>query len=74
MRTDDTSFAAEFLPTLKSYIEGAYGKSAYTKPRVGKKQENGQEGHECLRVTDPSITPEILIIWMRIPLLREYTN
>lgn len=59
MRTDDTSFAAEFLPTLKSYIEGAYGKTAYTKPRVGKKQENGQEGHECLRVTDPAITPDI---------------
>lgn len=58
-RTDDTSFAAEFLPTLKSYIETTYGKSAYTKPRVGKKQENGQEGHECLRVTDPSITPEV---------------
>lgn len=58
-RTDDTSFAAEFLLTLKSYIEGVYGKTAYTKPRVGKKQENGQEGHECLRVTDPSITPEI---------------
>lgn len=59
MRTDDTSFAAEFLPTLKGYIEGTYGKTAYTKPRVGKKQENSQEGHECLRVTDPSITPDI---------------
>ena len=59
MRTDDTSFADEFIPTLKSYIEGTYGKSTYTKPRVGKKQENGQEGHECLRITDPSITPEV---------------
>ena len=58
MRTDDTSFADEFIPTLKSYIEGTYGKSAYTKPRVGKKQENGQEGHECLRITDPSLTPD----------------
>lgn len=58
MRTDDTSFAAEFIPILKSYIEGAYGKATYTKPRAGKKQENGQEGHECLRVTDPSLTPE----------------
>ena len=59
MRTDDTTFAAEFLPTLKGYIEGTYGKTAYTKPRVGKKQENGQEGHECLRVTDPAITPDV---------------
>ena len=61
MRTDDTSFAAEFLPILKSYIEGTYGKSTYTKPRVGKKQENGQEGHECLRVTDPAITPDVYV-------------
>ena len=58
MRTDDTSFADEFIPTLKSYIENTYGKTAYTKPRVGKKQENSQEGHECLRVTDPSLTPD----------------
>ena len=58
MRTDDTTFAAEFLPTLQSYIESAYGKKAWTKPRVGKKQDNAQEGHECLRVTDPTMTPE----------------
>lgn len=58
MRTDDTTFAAEFLPTLQSFIESAYGKKSWTKPRVGKKQDNAQEGHECLRVTDPSLTPE----------------
>ena len=58
MRTDDTAFAAEFIPILQSYIENAYGKKAWTKPRVGKKQENAQEGHECLRVTDPSLTPD----------------
>ena len=58
MRTDDTAFAAEFIPILQSYIEGVYGKKAWTKPRVGKKQENAQEGHECLRVTDPSLTPD----------------
>ncbi len=57
-RTDDTAFAAEFIPTLQSFIEAKYGKSAWTKPRVGKKQENAQEGHECLRVTDPTLTPE----------------
>ena len=57
-RTDDTAFAAEFIPILQNYIEGAYGKKAWTKPRVGKKQENAQEGHECLRVTDPSLTPD----------------
>ena len=58
MRTDDTAFAAEFIPILQSYIEGVYGKKAWTKPRIGKKQENAQEGHECLRVTDPSLTPD----------------
>lgn len=57
-RTDDTAFAAEFVPILQSYIESTYGKTAWTKPRVGKKQENAQEGHECLRVTDPSLTPD----------------
>lgn len=57
-RTDDTAFAAEFIPILQSYIESTYGKKAWTKPRIGKKQENAQEGHECLRVTDPSLTPD----------------
>ena len=57
-RTDDTAFAAEFIPILQSYIEGVYGKKAWTKPRIGKKQENAQEGHECLRITDPSLTPD----------------
>ena len=57
-RTDDTAFAAEFIPILQSYIESTYGKKAWTKPRVGKKQENAQEGHECLRITDPSLTPD----------------
>jgi len=58
MRTDDTVFAEEFVPVLKSYIENTYGKKAWTQPRVGKKQENAQEGHECLRVTDPTLTPD----------------
>ena len=58
MRTDDTAFAAEFIPVLQNYIESAFGKKAWTKPRVGKKQENAQEGHECLRVTDPTLTPD----------------
>jgi len=59
MRTDDTEFAAEFIPVLQSFIESTYGKKAWTKPRVGKKQEGAQEGHECLRVTDPTLTPEL---------------
>lgn len=58
IRSDDTTIAPEFIPILQSYIESVYGKKAWTKPRVGKKQENAQEGHECLRVTDPSLTPD----------------
>ena len=58
IRSDDTTIAPEFIPTLQTYIESTYGKKAWTKPRVGKKQENAQEGHECLRVVDPSLTPE----------------
>ena len=46
------------FPVLKSYINSTYGSKAWTTPRVGKKQENAQEGHECLRVTDPSIDPD----------------
>lgn len=59
MRTDSTAIAAEFVPVLQSFIEDTYGTKAFTKPRQGKKQENSQEGHECLRVTDPSLTPEL---------------
>jgi len=58
MRTDDTEFAPEFIPILQNYIETTYGKKAWTKPRVGKKQETAQAGHECLRITDPAVTPE----------------
>ena len=58
IRSDDTTIAPEFIPTLQSYIESTYGKKAWTQPRVGKKQENAQEGHECLRITDPSLTPD----------------
>ena len=57
-RTDDQTLAEEFIPELKSYIENNYGKSAYTKPRVGKKGDNAQEGHEAIRVTNLLVTPE----------------
>lgn len=58
IRSDDTTIAPEFIPTLQAYIENTYGKKAWTKPRIGKKQENAQEGHECLRITEPSLTPD----------------
>ena len=58
-RSDDQTLAAEFIPELKSYIEDNFGKSAYTKPRAGKKGDNAQEGHEAIRVTDLTVTPDI---------------
>lgn len=60
MRTDDTNMSPEFLLELKSYIEATYGKVSYRGLRA--KKSNGaitQNGHECLRVTDPALTPEL---------------
>lgn len=56
-RSDSTEFAPEFITILKSYVEETFGN--FTAPRVGKKSENDQNGHECIRVTDPTLTPEL---------------
>ena len=59
-RTDDTDMSPEFLTELKSYVEAAYGKAGYKGLRA--KKATGaitQNGHECLRITDPSLTPEV---------------
>lgn len=60
IRTDDTEISPEFIPTIQSYVRETYGENAYVGSRKTTKQENSQEGHECLRVTDPSMTPEKL--------------
>lgn len=61
MRTDDTDMSPEFLAELKAYIETAYGKASYKGPRAKKTTGNlTQNGHECLRITDPTLTPEKL--------------
>ena len=60
MRTDSTEIAEEFIPERQAFIENTYGKTQYVGPRKAKKQETDQNGHEALRVTDPSITPETL--------------
>lgn len=57
IRTDDTSCSPEFLPILKNYIIKNFGEDYYTKIKKGKKSENTQEGHECLRVIDLEMTP-----------------
>ena len=60
MRTDSTEFAPEFIPELKAFIETTYGSTKYVGPRKGKKKETDQDGHEALRITDPTMTPEKL--------------
>lgn len=58
MRTDSTEFTPEFIPLLESFITQTYGKTMYTGPRKGKKKVTDQDGHEALRVVDPTLTPE----------------
>ena len=58
MRTDSTVISKEFIPILKEYVEENYGQ--YVAPRQAKKSANEQDGHEALRVVDPSMTPEKL--------------
>jgi DNA topoisomerase-1 len=60
MRTDSTELAPEFLPELKNFIENTYGTNKYTSPRKTKQKETDQNGHEALRITDPTMTPEKL--------------
>ena len=57
MRTDDTEFSPEFINILKPYVLKEY--KEYVEPRKGKKTGGEQCGHECLRVTDPAMTPEM---------------
>lgn len=60
LRTDSTDMSPEFLEELKTYIEATYGKTSYKGLRA--KKATGvitQNGHECLRITDPTLTPDI---------------
>ena len=69
IRTDATDMSPEFLPILKDYIESTYGKGTFNTPKVGKKDDNAQDGHECLRCTDPTMTPEKLAKYIKNDLL-----
>lgn len=69
MRTDDTEYSPEFIPELKSFIEATFGPEAYTTPRKGKKSGGEQNGHEALRVVDPTMTPEKLAEHLKNDLL-----
>ena len=58
-RTDSTEIAPEFIHELKAFIVNTYGTSKYVGPRKSKQKSTDQNGHEALRVTDPSVTPDI---------------
>ena len=58
IRTDSTELAPEFIPELKNYITSTFGSDKYSSPRKGKSKSTDQNGHEALRVTDPTMTPE----------------
>lgn len=60
LRTDSTELAPEFIPELKDFIENNYGSEKYKGPRKAKQKDTDQNGHEALRVTDPTMTPEKL--------------
>ena len=60
LRTDSPVISEEFVPLIKDYILKNYGKEYYQGVRETKKKENAQEGHECFRILDLSMTPEKL--------------
>ena len=64
LRTDDTSMDPEFKDTLKNYIISTYGKQYLkddtVKKKKTKKKELTQDAHECFRVVDLNITPDVL--------------
>lgn len=55
-RTDDTTFSPEFIEVLKPYVLNNY--KQYVEARKAKNSEATQAGHECLRITNPELTPE----------------
>ena len=69
MRTDATNFAPEFLPELEAYINSKFGSNTFKPPKPAPTSKNAQEGHEALRVVDPSLTPSILEKYIKNDLL-----
>ena len=61
LRTDSTEMDPEFKETLKTFIKENYGKEYLSgDTKKVKKSKNAQDGHECFRVIDLTMTPERL--------------
>ena len=65
IRTDDASYAPEFLPVLEEFVKKTYGKDYYAPVKFGKKGENSQEGHEGIRCIDLEMTPDKLRTYIK---------
>lgn len=59
-RTDSMIMSEDFKNSVKLYVEEFYGKDLYVGQKKVKNSENAQEGHECLRCVDVTMTPEKL--------------
>ena len=57
IRTDSTEMSPEFALELGQFVRRKYGEKYFAPVRKGKKQANEQDGHECIRVVDLSMTP-----------------
>lgn len=58
MRTDSTRISDEAKFKCLNFIEEEYGKEYMGYARKGKAQKGMQDAHECIRPTDPFLTPE----------------
>jgi len=58
MRTDSIRLADEFVRETYNFIETKYGKEYVGRVKVSKKTDNVQDGHEAIRPTSITRTPE----------------
>lgn len=59
MRTDSLRISNDAIAEVSEYIRKTYGeKYLASKPRVFKSRSNAQDGHEAIRPTSPSLTPD----------------
>lgn len=60
IRTDSYDISDEFASQLERFVKSEFGTSYYSPIKKQKNSENAQDGHECIRVIDLSMTPEKL--------------
>ncbi len=59
MRTDSLRISNDAISEVTDYIKNHYGQEYLpAKPRVYKSRSNAQDGHEAIRPSIPSLTPE----------------